>query len=168
MTYSEEITCNHSVIKRFDNCLEDINQLIINEGKDYYGIIPHFANNEVVINLDEAEIQVANSENRILNPSMDMAFGIVNDDNSIKAMLMVELKLNVINPNRLNEVNLIGKAQGSQKILGNEITIYDKWLIVVKGDLIDETRSKLDRMYGRILHNFIPTGIDQLKSDYFQ
>jgi hypothetical protein len=165
MKYCSNTTINHNIAILYNACLQELNQLIVNEG--YLGTIPLFKNNEIVINPDKAEKIIAKKAGRRRNKSMDMAFGLSNSDSSIREMLMVELRLNYRNPNNLNREELEGKVAGSILVLANIPQIHNRYIFIFKTNQRQEARNRLSRMIPRINSNYIVMDIHELQASYF-
>jgi hypothetical protein len=166
MKYCRNTTLNHPLSQLHNNCLNDINSLIVNEG--YQDINPLFTNNEIVINLDHAETIVADIQGRKeKNKSMDMAFGIKNAVATKIQMLLVELKFNVKDVYSLKRTDLEGKVEGSSIILGDIPSIYKRYIFIVKPEHLQEAISRFFRMIPKIESNYIVLDIHLLKAEYF-
>lgn len=165
MKYCRNTTINHDISLSHNSCLQNINTLIINEG--FVGTIPLFTNTEIVINLDEAERIMAIEVGRPLNRSMDMAFGLSNENSTNERILMVELRLNYHNPNNLNRTEIEEKVNGSSLLLNDIPPIYKLYIFIFKTEQLQEAISRLFRMIPRINSNYVVMDIHQLKERYF-
>lgn len=168
MKYCINTTRNHPITTKYPQVLEDINDLLINESRDCVGyLVPTFNNNESVINMDSLEAIVARDNNRARNKSMDLAFGINSADSINKEMVLVEIRLNYINPNNLNKEELEGKVNGSSQLLSGHHPIHNKYIFIFKSNQIQEAISRLRRMIPSINSGFIVMDVEQLQLSYF-
>ena len=166
MKYCKKITQTHPLSIDCPICLEDINILISEESNS--DISPLFINNEVVINLDKAEEIIADTVGRDRNKSMDLAFGIANDneDSTFNEMQMVELKLNYVNNLRNLKVDdLKEKIKDSKKILTEKVPISNNYIFIFKTNHIEEAKNKFFR--AGFARNFIVMDIHNLQAIYF-
>ena len=74
------------------SCLEDLNSLITREGCKK--IMPFFAHDEIVIDMDCVEAKIANELLRNKNRSMDSAFVISDIADIDEEILLVEFRFN--------------------------------------------------------------------------
>ncbi len=165
MRYSLANTTNHSLALADGSILIDLNTLIKREG--FLGTIPFFNKNEIVMDLDLAEEHISDAANRPALKSMDMAFGLSNDNATVAKMLLVELRLNYRNPNNLDRAELEGKVAGSSRLLSNIPPISRKDIFVFKTGQIQEAINRLRRMNPRIDSNYFAYDIESLKDEYF-
>lgn len=169
MKYCNNTTVNHPISQAYSNCLQNINDIILKDSQDCHGyVIPNFENNEIVINLDDVEEKLTIAQGRLeKNKSMDMAFGITNSDATVKEMLMVELRLNFINPNNLKKDKIDDKVAGSTLALQNHYPIHEKYIFIFKTSLVAEATNRLFRMHPAVNSNYVVMDLQNLKANFF-
>jgi hypothetical protein len=169
MKYCNTTTINHPIAQTYSDCLQNINHILFNDSQDCHGyIVPNFENNEIVINLDDVETKLTNDLGRLeKNMSMDLAFGLSNSDSTNQEMLMVELRLNYLNPNNLKKEKIDGKVTGSILALGNHTPIHEKYIFIFKTNQVAEAKNRLFRMIPTVNSNYIVMDLENLKSIYF-
>jgi hypothetical protein len=166
MKYCLRTTIAHYICCSYPNCLEKIDDIIFREG--YIGALPFFSNSEVAINCDIAERQVATSSGRtIFDRSMDMAFGISDVNSNQSEMVLVELRLNYINPNNLNRKELVEKMNGTTGVLQTSVPIHNQIIFVFESIVKAEARNRLARMDPKVPSSFVVMDLNDLKSTYF-
>lgn len=167
MKYCSSTTTNHPVAKTYSTCVDDINSFIIAEGYD--GQTPLFIDSEVILDMDKVETLVSASLGRLeKNKSMDMAFGIVDPNNSSKKqMLMVELKFNMKDFYGLKKKDLEEKVTGTATILTESIPIYKQYIFIFKSQYLQEALNRIYRMVPKIESNYIALDINLLKDRFF-
>jgi hypothetical protein len=166
MKYCKNTTQNHPISLSHIGCIEDINSLLLNEGYD--GIEGLFVNHEVVLNLDCVEASMAlNDGDRERNSSMDFTFGIANDDQSVKLMVLAELKLNSLNPNHIRREQLEKKVSSSKRILNIDVYIHNNFIFIFRKDKKEEAKSRFFRMNPRVPNEYIVMDLDELRYYFF-
>lgn len=166
MNYCISTTQNHPIAQAYPNCIQDFNTLLINEG--YVSSTTLFDNSEVVLNLDAVEALIALAEdNRNRNSSMDFTFGIANKEATSRMMVLVELRLNYVNPNNLKREKLEDKVAGSLLALTSIIPIYPNFIFIFSSDKKEEARNRLFKMYPRIPSSYIVMDLQDLKTSFF-
>ena len=166
MKYCRITTENHPVSLTYSDCIEDINALLVKEGH----ITPPltFTNAEVVLNLDCVEARLALIQgNKDKNKSMDLTFGIANNDRSIQLMVLVELKLNNSNPNNVRRDHLAEKVAGSFLSLTKVIPIYANYIFIFQIDRKEEAKSRFFRMNPKIPNEYLVMDTLELKTTFF-
>lgn len=156
-----------SLAKRInkEQCLVDLNNLIINEG--FSGTVPIFIQNEIVIDMDCVEKIVADEERRNRNKSMDCVLVIIDSVNSTKEILMVEFRFNYINMRNLDRNSLYGKVDGTKINLLNELNICNEYLFIFNSNMKQQAINRFRRMIPNLPINYIVLDIDDLKLRYF-
>jgi hypothetical protein len=164
MKYCFKTTTAQVVCCSYPACLEKLNDIIVRDGYD--GTMPFFENNEVAINCDSVEKYDAKAEGRKeFNKSMDIAFGI---SNAMQAeMLLVELRLNYVNPNNLDRKVLVEKMNGTLGVIKSSVPIHNKTIFVFTSSVKAEARNRLARMDPKVPSSFIVMDINELKAVYF-
>lgn len=165
MKYCKITTINHPISLTYPNCIEDINSLFIREG--YASPEQPFINNEVILNLDFVESEVAPLANRLKNRSMDFTFGLSNNGQSIQLMVLAELKLNQQNPNQLKREHLEEKVAGSMSVLNSSIDIYANYIFIFRSDKKEEAKSRLFRMNPKIPNEYLVMDIEEFYNTFF-
>ena len=165
MRYSKPETLNLAVRLNTKNCLEDLNQFILNEG---YSDAPLVSiDNKTVLNMDCVESELAKQEARKQSMSMDSAFVIVSNDKSIKEILLVEFRFNYRSLTHLKREDLLNKVSGSTNALKNTFDIHQRFIFVFSSDLKEQAVRWLFRKHPRVPNNYIATDIAGLKSLLF-
>jgi hypothetical protein len=167
MQYCRTTTTNHSIALAHATCLQDINSLINEEG--YQTTTSLFTGGEIVLNLDRAENIIAGIEGRLeKNKSMDLAFGIKNEDATKTQMLLVELKFKVTDLYAIKKKDLEQKVQGSTLILSSNPPICKKYIFIFKTENLAEAMHRLyKRMIPKIDPTYVAMDIQHLKATYF-
>jgi hypothetical protein len=166
MRYCRTTTENHPVAKAYPNCVEDINAHMADEG--YTAVAPIFTHSETLIDLDNAERTDAILNHRLMNQSMDMTIGIKGHDAAAREMLLVDFKFNVINPNKLKEIDLKGKVDGSTLLLGTSIPVHGYFVFVFQPGIVEQARNRLSRRFCTLPATYIAMSIEDLKNKYFE
>lgn len=165
MKYCRITTENHPVSLTHIGCIEDINHLLVNEG--HVGAAALFTNGEVVLNLDCVEALIALREARERSRSMDFSFGIANEDQSIRLIVLAELKLNHQNPNHVRREHLEEKVAGSILALTNAVHIYANYIFIFRSDKKEEAKSRFFRMNPRIPNEYLVMDLQELHYNFF-
>lgn len=165
MKYNLNLTQNHELSRSFEACVVDYNQLIYKEDESLTELFYFFKNVEV-IDLDCVEKCKSIVNNRPRFKTMDSCFAIC--DITRVNMLLVELRFNYKNLKNLNRESLLGKVTGSRIILGDSIAICEKYIFVFKKDLVQQARSRLQRMIPKIPNNYIAMDLEELQNIYFE
>lgn len=165
MKYSRTETLNLSNQIKQDLCLEYLNKLISDEGCS--SPIPVFVNNELVINMDCVEADLANASGRLRNKSMDSAFVILDNAGTNLEILLVEFRFNYANLKNLNRNEMLGKVLGSTSALLPISNIHGNYIFVFETNLKNQAISRLNRMNPQIPTHYIAMDISDLKSIYF-
>lgn len=165
MKYSRTETLRLSNLINQNLCLEYLNELISDEGCSS----PHpiFVNNEIVLNMDCVEADLANAGGRLRDKSMDSAFVIIDNTGTISEILLVEFRFNYVNLKNLNRNELLGKVSGSTSALNPLSNIHNQYVFVFKSSLKNQAISRLNRMNPRIPTHYIAMDINDLRSNYF-
>jgi hypothetical protein len=166
MKYCSITTQSHPVSLLYTDCIEGLNTLLVTEGHN--NSTPEFNNGQIVLNLDRVEDYLAILHERDKNKSMDFTFGIANEDKSIQLMVLVEARLNYLNPNNVKREHLEEKVRGSSSALTSVIPIYANYIFLFRVDKKEEARSRFFRMNPRIPNEYFVMDIEELKSTFFQ
>ncbi len=164
MKYNKIETLNHTVSKSFSCCVKDFDDIILEED-DLLSVKPNLFSNVDVIDLDCVELNLAKSQRRCQNSTMDSSFAI--SDNRDIEMLLVELRFNYRNLSNLNRKKLIDKVNGSISILGNTVKINDTYIFIFQPNLVALATNRLRRMVPTIPNNYVAMDLDNLISLYF-
>lgn len=165
MKYNKTDTQNHIVSLAHESCLKDFNQIVLDED-DSISVLPtYFINDEIVLDLDCVEVNLAKSSGRNRNRTMDTAFVISNT--SKMEVLLVELRFNYQNLSNLNRIVLLEKVQGSILALGTSIAINGNYIFIFQPHLIQQAISRLQRMNPRIPNNYVAMDLARLIGNYF-
>ena len=165
MKYCILTTQSHPRVSTNLSCLIDINELIIKEGYD--DEIVAFINNEVVIDVDKLEREVAILEDRSVNKSMDMAFAIKDKTEENREIVLVELKLNYVNNLRNLDIGaILDKPHYTSQLLSSNLPIHNRYVFIFKFDLMEQAKSRL-RNLPKSPNSFIPMDMNDLKNTFF-
>lgn len=163
MKYCKATTEGHKIAKTH-KCIKQITIVLLREGwKSKAGL---FSENQTVIDLDLLEECLSKKQKRDKLPSMDIAFG-VELHNREKNLLLVELKLNVSNPNNLDLTDLKDKIHGSKLALSHEFPINNRFVFVFQTKIIEQIRNRLSRQIPRIPSSYEVLDVHSLKGNYF-
>jgi len=114
--YCEESTKAHFLAHAFSNQIQQISELLKEEGAKHTPF-----NNELAFNLDEIESELASREKRNKRNTMDMACCVIKSKK--KQALLTEIKLKVKNERNIGAEELKQKIAGSKTILSKDINI---------------------------------------------
>lgn len=165
MKYSKTETLKLSAQINKDRCLEYLNDLILKEGCSE--TMPVFVNNEIILDMDCVELQLAMANSRNQNKSMDSAFVIADNVGTKKEILLVEFRFNYTNMKNLDRNELEGKVAGSINSLNPITNIHNQYFFIFNSSLKNQAISRLNRMLPRIPNNYIATDIADLKLKFF-
>ena len=165
MKYCQTTTENHPLALAHPQFVEDINAIAMAEGHTPPPVV--FSNTETAINLDKAKRPVFIAEGVDLPKSMDMTVGLKSDDALQKEMLLVDFKLNVDNPNRIKEIDLKGKVDGSILLLGSSIPIHGFNVFIFKNNIVEQAKNRLARRFCTLPATYIAMDLHTLKATYF-
>ena len=164
MKYNKIETINHIVSQNYPCCLKDFNQVILDEDNSLI-TLPTLFSDVTVIDLDCIEIIKAKNEGRNRASTMDCCFAI--SDASNLEMLLVELRFNYQNLSNLNRNKLVDKVNGSIAILGNTVKISNSYVFIFQSNLVQQAKSRLQRMIPQIPNNYVVMDINHLITNYF-
>lgn len=142
MPYCESTTRNHALSVKHSEQLEKINDLFKNEGfkgKALFG-------QEIAINLDKIEAKLSRKDKREQRKTVDFAVGI-SDNGKNKQMLMVELKLNVSNPDGITKKDIEEKIKHSNDLLGTDPQIGKEKYILFQNCVKQQAKHYIGRVY---------------------
>lgn len=164
MKYNKIETLNHIVSKSFSCCVKDFNEIILNED-DLLTVKPTFFSDVDVIDLDCVELNLARSQKRNQNSTMDSSFAI--SDKSNLEMLLVELRFNYTNLSNLSRQKLLDKVSGSISVLGNTVKINNTYIFIFQPNLVEQATNRFRRMVPIIPNNYVAMDLTELISKYF-
>lgn len=144
------------------DCLVDYNSLLTQEGCN---INTPFSNNEVVINLDKVEANIAIQQGRAPSKSMDSAFYVMYEGK--RKVVLVEYKFNNTSFYSIRKKDLEGKVLGSSNNFPPESSIYHNYYFIVHKEFYQEAYSRLFRMIPKLKSEYLITDIESLKKDFF-
>ncbi len=164
MKYSKQATENYARYINNEECLEPLNQLIIDQACDEE--IVTFNHDDVILNMDSVEERSADAEVRDLNKSMDSAF-IVESAGGNREIVLVEYKCRMNGIRNLSVDELIDKVNGSTAILSNPPNTHEKYYFVYNSTIKEQVRSKLSRLIHRVPETYIALNLKELKEKFF-
>ena len=176
MKYCEQTTREHEINKLTNNsCFMSINCIIEKDlkGDKSFSI---FDENIIAIDTDKAEEVIAKSEGRNQNKSMDMCFGLTEQD--AKYILLVELKLGYKKENskildelnKLNANQFINKVKDSKNILGDSIPIIEEYFFRFESSIINRVMQRIKSITSNapeLRRNYKIATIQELKERWF-
>ncbi|NHM08354.1 hypothetical protein G4D82_14085 [Flavobacterium sp. CYK-4] len=163
MKYNKAATISHTLSTTYPCCVKDFNQVILEED-DNLVALPNYFTNVNVIDLDCVELNKAKAEIRPQNKTMDTTFVISNTTTA--EMLLVELRFNYRNLSNLDRNELLGKVVGSV-LLCSPSVINNNYIFIFQSNLVQQARSRLQRMNPRIPNNYIAMDLAELIATYF-
>ena len=150
MTYNRIETLNHSIAKAYPTFVKDLN-LIILTNDNQLKTIPNYFTEVVALDLDAIQNEIATQLKKNKDSSVDTCFVV--SDELRKRVILVEIKLNVENPNTLpikNTYYLVFKPYSPQ------------------GKPVLEIAKRLLFNISQELHqNYKAISIDELKQTFF-
>ena len=158
--YCCDSTMGHSISIKYPNCIEKISEVITKEG----GKTNSFKN-EKIINIDKVEITKAQSENRDLSKTVDIAFCIKKTKNI--NIVLVEFRFNYLNVNNLSKSDLDKKINYSKQLLSSDVQIHDVFYFVFSPQIKNQAYSKLRRLYSN-KSSHIAININDLNEIFFK
>lgn len=169
MEYNKNKTISHPIAIQHPCCIQDFNEVIKNEDdtlktKQYSCI---FISSVEVLNLDCAknkEYPIGMGKER--PKSMDITFAISENDKA--EIVLVDFKLNIVNPNTLKKEDLEGKVNDSMLFLCNSIPIHNQYIFVLQPNKVQQARNRLQRMLPKIPNNYIAMDLSELINKYFR
>ncbi|MFB9120500.1 hypothetical protein ACFFUE_04785 [Bergeyella porcorum] len=165
MKYDKQKTINHPVSTTYPCCIQDFNEVVKNEDKSL-SQIPNLLNDVDVLNLDCAKDKKSIEVGEERPKSMDITFAISENNNS--EMVLVDFKLNFINPDNLSRENLVKKVNDSIVFLGNSIPIHNEHIFVFQHNKVQQAINRLQRMIPKIPNNYVAMDLQDLINNYFK
>ena len=170
MTYNRIETLNHFIAKAYPSFVKDLN-LIILTNDNQLKTIPEYFTEVVALDLDDIQEEIATQ----LKKNKDSS---VVSDELRKRVILVEIKLNVENPNNYFNGNksrraLCKKIEDSTKLLGDTLPIKNTYYLVFKpyspqGKPVLEIAKRLLFNISQELHqNYKAISIEELKQTFF-
>jgi hypothetical protein len=160
MKYCKITTEKHPVSLKHCECLQEINEIIINEG----GQNKLFSKEHIVLNLDEVEKKQNRTER---NSSMDICFGI-SEETKNRKIVLVDFKLNHKTVKTIGKKDLEKKVTESKALIGNEIPTINEYFFIFKDNLKEQARSHFRALFsGKSKIPYKPFKITELKEKFF-
>ena len=160
--YCCDTTKEHSVSKRYPNCLEKIDE--ITKGESIKKLKTRFSE-EIALNLDKVESDRTRGKGNS-NSTMDIAFGIKKEGKS-KQFILCEYRLNYKNVNNIKKSDLDSKISHSKNLLGAEIPIQTSYLFVFSSKIQKTALNKLRRFSSNKSTLYVAIDVPKLYSSYF-
>ena len=175
MTYNRIETLNHFIAKAYPSFVKDLN-LIILTNDNQLKTIPKYFTEVVALDLDAIQNEIATQLKKNKDSSVDTCFVV--SDELRKRVILVEIKLNVENPNNYFNGNksrraLCKKIEDSIKLLGDTLPIKNTYYLVFKpyspqGKPVLEIAKRLLFNISQELHqNYKAISIEELKQTFF-
>ena len=142
MVYCKKETEEHSISRTFPRSLIGMNAMITREGQR----CNIFANNWVVLDMDDVETNLARQQRRSKTSTTDFAMGIKITNSS--KMLLVECRFRYGNEGvkRLTAGELTAKVNGSIGILNQVPAIHSEVYFLFSNTEIQQARNKMVRL----------------------
>ena len=158
--YASEKTRQHPVSLKFHDCVERIDDIIIREGGD-----KDTFTEEVAINLDKVEKNLARRQKRNLQKSVDMAFCIIYGKET--NVVLTEIRLNVKKKFEISRSELEAKVRHSEEILISEIKIHKKYYYIFPKEKLGKANYQLRSLFKHEPYH-IALDIEGLKELFFK
>ncbi len=160
MKYDRYITIHHPLSVVYPQHLENINQIIIDEG----GTQQSF-NGEIALNLDKVKKNCGQIEITRLK-SMDMVVGLNDTQRTNPQTLLVDFKLNVNGIRSIKTGDYKDKIKDSKLLLfGSGISVYNKYVFIFNDQLIQQSRSIIIRGLQNPFAEVLT--VDEFRNEYF-
>jgi hypothetical protein len=160
MKYDRDLTVHHPLSVRYPQHLENIDQIVLDEGGTQ-----QIFNDEVALNLDKVKTNSGEREIARLK-SMDMVVGLNNNPGTNPQTLLVDFKLRVNGIRSINTGDCKDKIIDSKLLLfGSGISVYSKYLFIFNDQLIQQFRSIIIRGLQNPFAEVLT--IDEFKNEYF-
>lgn len=158
-TYCLQTTRNHQVARQHQNCIEKIDTLCKRDGARKTPFC-----DEVCINLDGVEKELAKEDKRNNRKTMDFSIGL-KQGKQIR-LVLIELRLRYKNINNLSKSELDSKIKNSKAILGQSPNLLNHYYFIFAPNLKNQAHRNLRRLYS---NKSIVSGVDlsDLKEIYF-
>jgi len=140
--YCEESTKAHFLAHAFPKQLQQINELLKEEGAKHT-----LFKKECAFNLDKIENELASREKRDKHSTMDMACFVIKSKK--KQVLLTEIKLKVKNERNIGAEELKQKIAGSKRVLSKDtnIQIHQTYLFIFKDKLIQRAKNRIRNLF---------------------
>ncbi|EZH75887.1 hypothetical protein ATO12_03595 [Aquimarina atlantica] len=138
--YCENTTKRHPLCLKFLDCIESIDSICISDGAKKSPF-----SEEICLNLDKVESNLARKEKRNARKTMDFSFG--SKSGNEKRTVLCELRLNYKNVNNIKKSELDSKVSNSKGLLGHSPTIYSPNLFIFSSKLKNQAINRLRRLY---------------------
>ena len=176
MTYDRIETLNLSIAKVYPTFVKDLN-LIILTNDNQLKTIPEYFTEVVALDLDDIQEEIATQLKKNKDSSLYTCFVVSHE--SKKKVILVELKLNVENPNNYFNGNkarraLSKKIEDSIQLLGNTVPINSTYYLVFKPyspqgkPVLEIAKRLLFNISQELDQNYKAISIDELKQTFFQ
>ncbi|HTI57426.1 hypothetical protein [Mucilaginibacter sp.] len=165
MKYSKQATENFAKQIHKEECLESINQLIIDEGCVDQNL--NFLGDEVVLNMDCVEGKVASIEKRSPVKSMDSAFVAEDISGTSQEIVFVEYRFNYKNLSNLKKQDLFGKVVGSTSTLNQPSNIHGNYYFIFNSNLKQQAKNRFNRMNPAMPQHYVATDMHDIKNIFF-
>ncbi len=165
MKYAKKATVEFAKHIGKEECLEPVDQLIINEGCIDQNI--NFNGDELVLNMDCVEGKIALLEKRHCNKSMDSAFIAEDLNGASQQIVFVEYRFNYVNLSNVKKQDLFGKVTGSTLALNNPTNIHPNYYYVFNSNVKQQARSRFNRMNPAMPQHHIAVDMFDIKNLFF-
>lgn len=139
--YCAVTTSEHPVSQRNQAYRCSIKKIIKKEGGK-----GHLFKDDIVLDLDKIEKNLAKRGKRDKNMTMDVYFGISNNNRN-KKIVLIDFKFNVKNPGNLGREELEGKVKSSKAIIGSEMSICNEYFFIFNSNVIQQSIHRFNRIF---------------------
>jgi hypothetical protein len=165
MKYSKQATEDFARQIGKEECLEPIDQLIVNEGCADQNLL--FVGDEFILNMDCVEGKVASAERRASNKSMDSAFITTDAGNTNQEIVFVEYRFNYTNLSNLKKADLFGKVAGSSSALNHPVNIHSNNYFVFNSNVKQQAINRFNRMNPAMPQHYVVVNMQDVKNLFF-
>lgn len=138
--YCSKTTKQHPICLKSSTFIEEIDSVCKNDGAKKTPF-----SNEICLNLDKLENELAKLQKRNSSKTMDFYFCITRGKSL--GVVLCELRLNYKNPNNLSKSELDKKISDSIRIIGHTPSILKPYIFVFNSKIKNQALSKIRRLY---------------------
>ncbi|WP_430814009.1 hypothetical protein [Carboxylicivirga sp. RSCT41] len=161
MKYCKHTTKQHHIAISHSNCVESIDDITINEGARRSPF-----NGELAVNLDKVEAGIARTNRTDPRKTVDMVFGVSDNNGRQCRMVLCEYRLRYKNANNLSKTELDSKVANSRGIIGQSPQIATPHICVFSDKIKQEAYNRIRRLYAHRKVFSVMT-VSELKSEFF-
>ncbi|MCC5918814.1 MAG: hypothetical protein JJU02_15955 [Cryomorphaceae bacterium] len=143
MRYCRATTCEHPFSRSHESCIEVISAVLRTEGCKQQ--CRKISSEAVCLNVDKVEESLASREQRSKNSTVDFVFGI--REKNRQQIVLCELKCNQKEPENFNKSNIDQKVRQTQALIGRDVSLYEKPIVVFKSKILQQMQNRVRRAY---------------------